>query len=84
MSLTDFSSILRLKEAIFLPDGSLTLDLIQSQKSEQGEDGIVEQDQDLLQPRESDLNEDDVKFPIDQLDDQTRVPAPDIIDELGL
>jgi len=59
-------------------------DLIQSQKSEQGEDGRAEQEQDLLQPRDSDLNEDDVKFSVDQLDNQTRVPAPDIIDELGL
>src|SRR6266852_5539616 len=59
-------------------------DLIQSQKGEQGEDGIVKQDQDLLQPRDSDLDEDDVKFPVDQVDKRTRVPAPDIIDELGL
>src|SRR5437588_447903 len=59
-------------------------DLIQSQKSEQGEDDRAEQDQDLLQPRDSDLDEDDVKLLVDQLDDQTRVPAPDIIDELGL
>src|SRR5216684_647784 len=59
-------------------------DLIQSQNGEQGEDGIAEQDQDLLQPHDSDLNEDDVKLPVDQMDKQTRVPAPDIIDELDL
>lgn len=58
--------------------------LIQSQIAEQGEDGRAEQDQDLLQPQESDLNEDDVKFPVDQVDTQTRVPASDLIDELGL
>ncbi|HWS84967.1 MAG TPA: hypothetical protein VN207_12000 [Ktedonobacteraceae bacterium] len=58
--------------------------ILLSQKSEQGEDGRAEQDQDLLQPRDSELNEDDVKFSVDQLDNQTRVPAPDIIDELGL
>jgi len=59
-------------------------DLIQSQHGEQVEDGNAEQDQDLLQPHDSDLNEDDVKLPVDQVDKQTRVPAPDIIDELGL
>ncbi len=59
-------------------------DLIQSQNGEQGEDGVAKQDQDLLQPHDSDLNEDDVKLPVDQVDKQTRVPAPDIIDELGL
>ncbi len=58
--------------------------LIQSQNGEQGEAGIAEQDQDLLKPHESDLNEDDAKLPVDQVDKQTRVPAPDIIDELGL
>src|SRR6266852_7310106 len=59
-------------------------DLIQSQNGEQGEDGIAEQDQDLLQPHDSGLDEDDVKFPVDQMDKQTHVPAADIIDELGL
>lgn len=59
-------------------------DLIQSQHNAQGDDGIAEQDRDLIQPQESDLNEDDVKLPVDQVDKQTRVPAPDIIDELGL
>ncbi len=59
-------------------------DLIQSQHGEQVEDGNAEQDQDLLQPHKSDLDKDEVKFPVDQVDKQTRVPAPDIIDELGL
>ncbi|TME08539.1 MAG: NYN domain-containing protein [Chloroflexi bacterium] len=59
-------------------------DLIQSQQSEQGEDGIAEKDHDLIQPQGSNLKEDDVKLPVDQVDKQTRVPAPDIIDELDL
>jgi uncharacterized LabA/DUF88 family protein len=59
-------------------------DLIHSQNDERDEDGRAEQDQDLLQPQQSDLTEDDVKFPVDQIDKQTRVPASDLIDELGL
>ncbi len=59
-------------------------DLIQSQTSEQDEDSMAEQDQDPLQSRNSDLNEDNAKFSGDQLDDQTRVPVSDILDELGL
>jgi len=59
-------------------------DLIRSQNDEQGEDGRAEHDQDLLQPQGSGLDEDDVKLPVDQVDKQTRVPAPDIIDEPGL
>lgn len=59
-------------------------DLIQSQNGEQGEDSIAEQDQDLIQPQHSNLKEDDVKLPVDQVDNQTSVPASDIIDELGL
>jgi uncharacterized LabA/DUF88 family protein len=59
-------------------------DLIQSQRGEQGKDGIAEQDQDLLQPQKSALKEDDVKLPVDQVDKQARVPAPDIIDEPDL
>src|SRR6266852_3361635 len=54
-----------------------------AQNDEQGEDGIAEQDQDLLQPQGSGLDEDDVKSPVDQVDKQTRVSTPDIIDELG-
>jgi uncharacterized LabA/DUF88 family protein len=59
-------------------------DLIQSQHGEQGEDGIAEQVEDLIQPQGSGLEEDEVKLPVDQVDKQTRVPAPEIIDELGL
>lgn len=56
-------------------------DLIQSQHDE---DGIAAQAQDLLQPHASGLDGDDVKLPDDQVDKQTRVPAPDLIDELDL
>ena len=59
-------------------------DLIQSQQGEQGEDGIAEKDHDLIQPQGSNLKEDDVKLPVDQVNKGTGVPAPDIIDELGL
>jgi uncharacterized LabA/DUF88 family protein len=59
-------------------------DLIQAQSGEQGKDGIAEQDQDLLQPQKSALKEDDVKLPVDQVDKQASVPAPDIIDEPDL
>ena len=59
-------------------------DLIQAQNGEQGEDGRAEQDQDLLQPDKGDLDKDDVKLPVDRVDKQARVPAPDIIDELDL
>jgi uncharacterized LabA/DUF88 family protein len=59
-------------------------DLIHSQNDEQDENGRAEQDRDLLQPQVSDLAEDDVKFPVDQVDKQTGVPVSDLIDELGL
>ncbi len=59
-------------------------DLIQSQNGEQGEDGIAEQVEDLIQPQGSGLDEDEVKLPVDQVEKQTPVPAPEIIDELGL
>src|SRR6266496_4798731 len=55
-----------------------------AQNGEQGEDSIAEKDHDLIQPQGSNLKEDDVKLPVDQVDKQTRVPAPDIIDELDL
>src|SRR5438552_4141930 len=58
-------------------------DLIQSQNGEQDEDDLAEQIQDLLQPHDGDLNKDDVKLPVDQVGNQTGVPASDIIDELG-
>jgi hypothetical protein len=57
--------------------------LIQAQNGEQEEDSIAEQDEDLLQRHESDLDEDTVKFPVHQSDKQTRVLAPDPIDEPG-
>jgi len=59
-------------------------DLIQSQHGEQSEESIAKQVQELIQPQKSDLYEDDVKPPVDQVDKQTHVPAPDIIDELDL
>jgi uncharacterized LabA/DUF88 family protein len=59
-------------------------DLIQSQHSEQGEDSIAKQDHDLIQLQESGLDEDDVKLPVDQVNNQTPVPASDIMDELDL
>ena len=55
-----------------------------AQNGEQGEDGIAEQVHDLIQLQGSNLKEDDVKLAVDQVDKQTRVPAPDIIDELDL
>src|SRR6266496_631540 len=55
-----------------------------AQNGKQGEDSIAEKDHDLIQPQGSNLKEDDVKLPVDQVDKQTRVPAPDIIDELDL
>ncbi len=59
-------------------------DLIQSQHGEQGEDGKAEQVEGLIQPQGSGLDEDEVKLPVDQVEKQTRVPAPDVIDELEL
>jgi uncharacterized LabA/DUF88 family protein len=57
-------------------------DLTQSQNGEQ--ESIAEQDQDLIQLQESGLDEDDVKLRVDQVNKETGVPAPDIIDEMGL
>ena len=59
-------------------------DLIQSQHGEQGEDGIAEQVEGLIQPQGSGLDEVEVKLPVDQVEKQTRVPAPEVIDELEL
>lgn len=58
--------------------------LIQSQQAPADEDGISAQDQDLLQPRDSDLDDDDIPFPIDQPDKQTSASVSDLIDELDL
>lgn len=59
-------------------------DLIQSQQDKQGKESLAEQDQGLFQPQDSDLEKDEVTSPIDQVDKLTRVPTPDIIDELDL
>jgi hypothetical protein len=59
-------------------------DLIQSQQDEQSEDGTAAADKDLLHLQESDLDEDVVKIPVDELDRQIQVPAPDIIDDLEI
>src|SRR5437764_2166493 len=59
-------------------------DLIQSQNGEQGEDGRAEQDQDLISTHDSDLDEDDGRSSVDQLEKQTRLPASDIMDDLSL
>ena len=58
-------------------------DLIQSQDDEQGKDSVAEHDQDLFHSRESDLHIDAATI-ADPADRQTGMPAPDIIDELGL
>ena len=39
---------------------------------------------DFIQRQERDLDEGDVKFPVDQVNNEASVPAPDITDELGL
>ena len=59
-------------------------DLIQSQHGEQGKESIADQVQDFIQRQERDLDEEDVKFPVDQVNNEASVPAPDITDELGL
>lgn len=59
-------------------------DLIQAQQEEKEEDGKAAQDHDLPRPHTSNLHEDDVKLPVDPVDKQARVPAPDLIDELDL
>jgi len=59
-------------------------DLIQSQNGEQGKDGIAAQSRDLLHPAESDLDEETVKIPVVEVDTQTGIPAPDLIDDLEM
>lgn len=59
-------------------------DLIQAQNDEVGKDGSAEPTQDLLHPQESGLDEDVVKIPVDEVDTQIQVPAPDIIDDLEI
>jgi len=58
-------------------------DLIQAQDGEQGKDGIAEHDQDLFHSREDDIDEGAATI-ADQVERETRLSAPDIIDELGL
>ena len=59
-------------------------DLIQSQNGEQGKDGIAAQTRDLLHPTESDLDEETIKIPVVEVDTQTGIPAPDLIDDLEM
>jgi uncharacterized LabA/DUF88 family protein len=59
-------------------------DLIQSQNGEQGEDSRAKQDHSLIQRQESGLDEDEEKLLVDLVNDEIRVPASDIINELGL
>jgi len=59
-------------------------DIIQSQNGQQGEGGIAEHYPDIIQSHDSDLHEDDVKLPEDQVVNQARVPAIDILDDLDL
>jgi uncharacterized LabA/DUF88 family protein len=58
-------------------------DLIAAQDDEQGKDGMAEHDQDLFHSRENDLDEGAATI-ADHVERQTSMPAPDIIDELGL
>ena len=55
-----------------------------AQNCEQDEESVAEQVQDLLESQKSDLDEEDVQFPVDQVDKQAGVPTSDLIDELGL
>jgi uncharacterized LabA/DUF88 family protein len=55
-----------------------------AQNGKQAEDSRADQYKDLIQSQDGDLNEDDVKLPIDQMGNETSVPTADIIDELSL
>src|SRR2546422_6099909 len=55
-----------------------------AQNGELGEDSIAEQYKNLIQSQDRDLDEDDVKVTVDQVDKQTSVPVSDTIDELDL
>lgn len=59
-------------------------DLIQAQNTESEKDDIAEHVQDPLHPRESSLDENVVKIPVDELDTKALMPAPDIIDDLEI
>jgi len=55
-----------------------------AQNGELAEDSMEEQFKDLIQSQDSDLDEDDVKVPVDQVGNETGVPVSDNIDELDL
>src|SRR5216684_2526784 len=55
-----------------------------AQNGQQAEESMKEQFKDLIQLQESDLDEDDVKVPVDQVGNEISVPVPDTIDELDL
>lgn len=59
-------------------------DLVQSQNGAPEKEDIAEDTRDQLHTRESDLDEDTMKIPVEEMDTQIHVPAPDIIDELEL
>src|SRR6266513_1098737 len=50
-----------------------------AQNGVQDEESIAEQVQDLLESQKSDLDEEDVQFPVDQVDKQADVPPSDLI-----
>ena len=58
-------------------------DLIEAQDDGQDKDGSAERDREQFHSRENDLD-DGAATIADEVERQTRVPAPDIIDELGL
>jgi uncharacterized LabA/DUF88 family protein len=58
-------------------------DIIQSQNDAQDADSIVEQDQDLMPLQKSDLD-DDVKLPLDQVNNEAHLSPSDLINELEL
>src|SRR5712691_8841876 len=55
-----------------------------AQNGERAEDSIEGQYKDLIHSQVSDLSEDDVKLPVDQVDNEATIPASDNIDELDL
>jgi uncharacterized LabA/DUF88 family protein len=55
-----------------------------AQNGDQGEESVEKQYTDLIQSQESDLNGDDVKLPVDQVENETGVPVFDDIADLNL
>jgi len=57
-----------------------------AQNGDQDEEGSMEEElyKDLIQSQESDLNEDEAKLAVDQVDDEKSVLISDTIDELNL